>query len=228
MAIGACRVLGADVAVAVTGVAGPDEQEGEPVGTVFLGLCIDGESRSRSWCACPAIASGSASSPTISVLDLLRRRLLAGLTPWPRLFVAVLPAAPWSIDRPRRARPARRAGRALGAAPSSGTSRCASSARRGESTTRRRRGSSRCVRRSPTAVTSGRGSAASAATVVCVPVAGLDELAAAVPRPTAAIGEPPDPRRFAGHLTLARLRRPGRVRCRWCAVLGVGSPCPSV
>ncbi|HEY5155033.1 MAG TPA: competence/damage-inducible protein A, partial [Acidimicrobiales bacterium] len=44
MAEGACRVLGCDVAVAVTGVAGPDTQEGVPAGTVYLGLCIDGES----------------------------------------------------------------------------------------------------------------------------------------------------------------------------------------
>src|SRR4029078_1340349 len=43
MAEGACRVLGADVAVSVTGVAGPDPQEGVPVGTVYLGVCIDGE-----------------------------------------------------------------------------------------------------------------------------------------------------------------------------------------
>ena len=38
MAAGARRVLGADVGIGVTGVAGPDEQEGQPVGTVFVGL----------------------------------------------------------------------------------------------------------------------------------------------------------------------------------------------
>ena len=38
MAAGARRVLGADVGIGVTGVAGPDEQEGHPVGTVFIGL----------------------------------------------------------------------------------------------------------------------------------------------------------------------------------------------
>ena len=38
MAAGARRVLGADVGVGVTGVAGPDEQEGQPVGTVFVGI----------------------------------------------------------------------------------------------------------------------------------------------------------------------------------------------
>jgi 2'-5' RNA ligase len=41
---------------------------------------------------------------------------------------------------------------------------------------------------------------------VVVPVAGLDGLAAAVRRATATIGEPPEPRPFAGHLTIARLR----------------------
>jgi nicotinamide-nucleotide amidase len=38
MAAGARRVLGADVGIGVTGVAGPDEQDGQPVGTVFIGL----------------------------------------------------------------------------------------------------------------------------------------------------------------------------------------------
>jgi nicotinamide-nucleotide amidase len=43
MAAGATKVLGADVGVAVTGVAGPEEQEGQPPGTVYIGLSIDGE-----------------------------------------------------------------------------------------------------------------------------------------------------------------------------------------
>jgi 2'-5' RNA ligase len=47
--------------------------------------------------------------------------------------------------------------------------------------------------------------------VVCVPVQGLDELAAAVVEVTASVGEPPDPRGFTGHLTIARLR--GRAAC---------------
>jgi PncC family amidohydrolase len=38
MATGVRRVLGADVSLATTGVAGPDEQEGHPAGTAFLGL----------------------------------------------------------------------------------------------------------------------------------------------------------------------------------------------
>jgi nicotinamide-nucleotide amidase len=38
MAAGARDVLGATWALSTTGVAGPDEQEGRPVGTVFVGL----------------------------------------------------------------------------------------------------------------------------------------------------------------------------------------------
>ena len=38
MAAGARRVLGADVGIGVTGVAGPDPQEGHDPGTVFVGL----------------------------------------------------------------------------------------------------------------------------------------------------------------------------------------------
>jgi nicotinamide-nucleotide amidase len=38
MATGARELLGVDWALATTGVAGPDLQEGKPVGTVFIGL----------------------------------------------------------------------------------------------------------------------------------------------------------------------------------------------
>lgn len=37
MARGACRVFGADVAVATTGVAGPGPADGHPAGTVWIG-----------------------------------------------------------------------------------------------------------------------------------------------------------------------------------------------
>lgn len=38
MAIGAARQLGADIGVSTTGVAGPDPQDGQPVGTVYVAV----------------------------------------------------------------------------------------------------------------------------------------------------------------------------------------------
>lgn len=38
MAAGARATLGSDIAVATTGVAGPDEHDGKPVGTVYIGI----------------------------------------------------------------------------------------------------------------------------------------------------------------------------------------------
>jgi 2'-5' RNA ligase len=43
-------------------------------------------------------------------------------------------------------------------------------------------------------------------------VAGLPAAARREGEPTAAVGEPVDPRPFAGHLTIARLRRRGACR----------------
>jgi nicotinamide-nucleotide amidase len=80
MAEGACRVLGCDVAVSVTGVAGPDTQEGMPVGTVFMGLCLDGEA-DATMIRLPGDRARIRQFATISVLDWLRRRLLADATP---------------------------------------------------------------------------------------------------------------------------------------------------
>jgi len=77
MAEGACRVLGCDVAVSVTGVAGPDTQEGMPVGTVFMGLCLDGQA-DATMIRLPGDRARIRQFATISVLDWLRRRLLAG------------------------------------------------------------------------------------------------------------------------------------------------------
>ena len=38
MAVGVAKLLGADVGLSLTGVAGPATQDGQPVGTVFVGL----------------------------------------------------------------------------------------------------------------------------------------------------------------------------------------------
>ena len=40
MALGARAALGTDVGVATTGVAGPEPHQGQPVGTVWLGLAV--------------------------------------------------------------------------------------------------------------------------------------------------------------------------------------------
>ncbi len=48
--------------------------------------------------------------------------------------------------------------------------------------------------------------------VICVPCSGLDDLAARVVAATGSIGRPPEPRPFAGHLTLARLVNRGACR----------------
>ena len=45
MAVGATRLLGADAVVATTGVGGPDSEEGEPPGTVFVATLVRGRAR---------------------------------------------------------------------------------------------------------------------------------------------------------------------------------------
>ncbi len=56
--------------------------------------------------------------------------------------------------------------------------------------------------------------------VLCVPVEGLADLAGAVQQATAALGKPPEHRRFRGHVTLARLTGSAPeieagISCRW-------------
>ena len=76
MASGACRVLGADVGLSLTGVAGPAEQDGMPVGTLFVGLAgltpepVVGAFRM------PGQREQMRQFSVISSLDFLRRHLL--------------------------------------------------------------------------------------------------------------------------------------------------------
>lgn len=76
MAEGVCRVLGADTSIAVTGVAGPAEQEGLPVGTVWLATCVDGRAVAVS-ARLPGDRERVRQFATISVLNQLRLRLQA-------------------------------------------------------------------------------------------------------------------------------------------------------
>ncbi|HEX5097751.1 MAG TPA: competence/damage-inducible protein A [Acidimicrobiia bacterium] len=75
MAEGAQRVLGADVGIAITGVAGPTEQDGVAVGTVFFGLAIPGVPTETISFRLPGDRERIRQFGTISVLNLLRLRL---------------------------------------------------------------------------------------------------------------------------------------------------------
>jgi nicotinamide-nucleotide amidase len=76
MAEGTCRVLGCDVAVAVTGVAGPTEQEGVPAGTVFFATTVDGVTETG-MIRFPFDRERTRQFTVITVLSNLRRRLIA-------------------------------------------------------------------------------------------------------------------------------------------------------
>ena len=74
MARGVRRALGATWGVATTGVAGPDRQDGRPVGTVHVAVCGPGPEEVAS----PLLGGDRARVRRLSVLvalDLLRRRL---------------------------------------------------------------------------------------------------------------------------------------------------------
>lgn len=76
MAEGACRVLGCDVGLATTGVAGPAEQEGVPAGTVFYATTVDGVTETG-MVRYPFDRERVRQFSVITVLSVLRRRLLA-------------------------------------------------------------------------------------------------------------------------------------------------------
>lgn len=75
MAHGARRVLGCDVALALTGVAGPDQQDGRPVGTLCVAAVFpDGRVESQTLML-PGVRDQMRQMSVISALDFLRRRL---------------------------------------------------------------------------------------------------------------------------------------------------------
>ena len=80
MAEGAARVTGADVGLGITGVAGPDEQEGVAPGTIFVGLALPGEPTQTRRLRVPGDRERVRQYGAISALDLLRRALDAPLT----------------------------------------------------------------------------------------------------------------------------------------------------
>ena len=115
MAEGAQRVLGADVAVSITGVAGPDEQEGQPVGTVWYGIAIPGhDDRGGHRPAARSTASASASSPPS------RCSTCCGCGCWPWGDHRLAPRASWPWCPPGGAR----------VGPNRSPNRCAETRRR--------------------------------------------------------------------------------------------------
>jgi nicotinamide-nucleotide amidase len=77
MATGAAATLGADVGLALTGVAGPTEQDGQPVGTVWVGMAGLGTPQAR-LLHLAGDREQIRQISAISALDLLRRQLLEG------------------------------------------------------------------------------------------------------------------------------------------------------
>lgn len=75
MAHGVRRLLGADIGLATTGVAGPDEAEGQPVGTVCLAVA-GSEAERAVTVRLPGDRERIRQFSTITLLDLLRRELL--------------------------------------------------------------------------------------------------------------------------------------------------------
>ena len=75
MADGARSVLGSDVGLAVTGVAGPDTQDDRPPGTVFVGLARPGHPTEAFGFNVPGDRDRVRQYATIAALDLLRRTL---------------------------------------------------------------------------------------------------------------------------------------------------------
>ncbi len=75
MAEGARRVLGSDIGLALTGVAGPAEQDGMPVGTLCIGI-VDPDGSTSTTLLLPGVRDQMRQFAVISSLDLLRRRLI--------------------------------------------------------------------------------------------------------------------------------------------------------
>jgi len=83
MAAGAARIFDAEVGLSLTGVAGPDEQDGQPVGTIWIGLSgaeVGGDTAHL--IRLGRYGGGDRDQirqiASISALDLLRRSILAG------------------------------------------------------------------------------------------------------------------------------------------------------
>jgi nicotinamide-nucleotide amidase len=77
LAAAARRAFDADVGLGVTGVAGPEEQEGQPAGTVFFGLAVGDEPAEGVGTQLPGQREMVRQFATISLLNLLRMKLVS-------------------------------------------------------------------------------------------------------------------------------------------------------
>ena len=75
MAVGAQRVLGADLGLSLTGVAGPAEQEGQRPGTLCIGVALPSGVTASSVVQLPGARDQMRQLSVISALDFLRRQL---------------------------------------------------------------------------------------------------------------------------------------------------------
>ena len=76
MAVGAQEVLGADLALALTGVAGPEEQDGKPVGTLCVGVVFPDGTTESTTLMLPGQRDQMRQMSVISALSFLRGLLL--------------------------------------------------------------------------------------------------------------------------------------------------------
>lgn len=74
MARGVAERLGSTIGLSVTGVAGPDTQDGQPVGTVFVGVA-DGDTVFAEMLKMPGDRERIRQFSTIGALDLLRKHM---------------------------------------------------------------------------------------------------------------------------------------------------------
>ena len=74
MAEGVKRVVGASVGLALTGVAGPEEQDGQPVGTLWVGIALPDGSVDAMQFKLPTTRDQMRQMSVISALNLLRQR----------------------------------------------------------------------------------------------------------------------------------------------------------
>ncbi len=81
MANGVRTRLGADVGVATTGVAGPEPQDGKPVGEVHIAVATSASTQIRSLSFDPELGRGGIRAATVEAVLVLVAEVLATYTP---------------------------------------------------------------------------------------------------------------------------------------------------